>query len=107
MVPRSWSAPATLNLRKNEVFVNYDPLQSELAEKANIPGGTHASGKKVLSGGAVVDYQLGNNFPTDPNGILIESEPTGGYTGWQAPGVDLTPGDAWAVIAYAICVDVY
>ncbi len=65
------------------------------------------SGKKVTGGGAVVGYQLGNSFPTDPNGILMESEPTGDATGWQASGVDLTPGDQWAVIAYAICADVH
>src|SRR6516225_7005082 len=56
------------------------------------------SGKQVLGGGAVVGYQQGNSFPTDPNGILMESEPTGGYNGWQASGVDHTPGDQWAVI---------
>lgn len=64
------------------------------------------AGKQVLGGGAVVGYQQGNNFPTDPNGILMESEPTGGYNGWQASGVDNTPGDQWAVIAYAICANV-
>lgn len=64
------------------------------------------AGKQVLGGGAVVGYQQGNNFPTDPNGILMESEPTGGYNGWQASGIDNTPGDQWAVIAYAICANV-
>jgi hypothetical protein len=64
------------------------------------------SGKKVLGGGAVVGYQQGNNFPTDPNGILMESEPNGGYNGWQASAVDHTPGDEWAVIAYAVCAKV-
>jgi hypothetical protein len=64
------------------------------------------SGKKALGGGAVVGYQQGNNFPTDPNGILTESEPTGGYDGWQASAVDHTPGDEWAVIAYAVCAKV-
>ena len=32
--------------------------------------------------------------------------PTGGYNGWQASGVDNTPGDQWAVIVYAICANV-
>jgi len=64
------------------------------------------SGKKILGGGAVVGYQQGNSFPADPNGILFESEPTGGFDGWQASAVDLTPGDDWAVIAYAICANV-
>jgi len=53
-----------------------------------------------------VGYQQGNSFPADPNGILFESEPTGGFDGWQASAVDLTPGDDWAVIAYAICANV-
>jgi hypothetical protein len=64
------------------------------------------AGKKVTGGGAVVGYQQGNSFPTDPNGILMESEPTGDFTGWQASAVDHTPGDEWAVIAYAICANV-
>jgi hypothetical protein len=64
------------------------------------------AGKKVLGGGAVVEYQQGNSFPADPNGIIFESEPTGGYNGWQASAVDRTSGDDWAVIAYAICAKV-
>jgi hypothetical protein len=64
------------------------------------------SGKKVLGGGAVIEYQQGNSFPADPNGIIFESEPTGDDTGWQASGVDRTSGDSWAVIAYAICAKV-
>jgi hypothetical protein len=64
------------------------------------------AGKQVLGGGAVVGYQQGNSFPTDPNGILMESEPTGGNNGWQASGIDNTPGDQWAVIVYAICANV-
>jgi hypothetical protein len=63
-------------------------------------------GKKILGGGAVVGYQQGNSFPADPNGVLFESEPTGGYNGWQASAIDRTPGDDWAVIAYAICAKV-
>ena len=63
-------------------------------------------GKKVLGGGAVVGFQSGNSFPTDPNGILIESEPNGDQTGWQATGVDFNTNDSWAVIAYAICANV-
>ncbi len=54
----------------------------------------------------MVGYQQGNNFPTDSNGILTESEPTGGYDDWQASAVDHTPGDEWAVIAYAVCAKV-
>jgi hypothetical protein len=65
-----------------------------------------SSGKKVLGGGAVIGYQSGNSFPTDPNGILMESEPNGGQNGWQASGVDLNTNDSWAVIAYAICANV-
>ena len=64
------------------------------------------AGKQVVGGGAVVGYQQGNNFPTDPNGILTESEPTGGYNGWQASAVDHNTDDQWAVIAYAICAKV-
>jgi hypothetical protein len=64
------------------------------------------AGKSVLGGGAVVGFQQGNNFPTDPNGILTESEPNGGNNGWQASAVDHTPGDQWAVIGYAICANV-
>jgi len=67
---------------------------------------TCPSGKKVLGGGAVVGYQQGNSFPADPNGTIFESEPTGGYDGWQASAIDRTPGDDWAVIAYAICANV-
>jgi hypothetical protein len=63
-------------------------------------------GKKILGGGAVVAYQLGNGFPADPNGVIYESEPTGGYNGWQASAVDRTPGDNWAVMAQAICAKV-
>jgi len=64
------------------------------------------SGKKVLGGGAVVGYQQGNSFPADPNGIIYESEPTGDNNGWQASAIDRTPGDDWAVIAYAICASI-
>jgi hypothetical protein len=67
---------------------------------ANCPSGQH-----VLGGGAVVGYQQGNSFPTDPNGSLTETEPTGGNNGWQASAVDHTAGDEWAVIAYAICAN--
>ncbi len=74
------------------------PSTSSKRVFANCP-----SGKKVLGGGAVVGYQQGNSFPADPNGIIFESEPTGDYTGWQASAIDRTPGDDWAVIAYAIC----
>jgi hypothetical protein len=63
-------------------------------------------GKKILGGGAVVGYQQGNSFPADPNGVIYESEPTGGYDGWQASAVDRTPGDDWAVTAIAICAKV-
>jgi hypothetical protein len=62
-------------------------------------------GKKVLGGGAVVGYQQGNSFPADPNGIIYESEPTGGFDGWQASAIDRTAGDDWAVIVYAICAN--
>lgn len=65
-----------------------------------------SSGKKVLGGGAVIGYQSGNSFPTDPNGILMKSEPNGGQNGWQASGVDLNTNNSWAVIAYAICANV-
>ncbi len=63
-------------------------------------------GKKILGGGAVVGYQQGNSFPQDPNGILFETEPTGGYDGWQASAIDRAPGDDWAVIAYAVCAKI-
>ena len=63
-------------------------------------------GKKVLGGGAVVGYQQGNSFPADPNGIIYESEPTGGFDGWQASAIDRTMGDDWAVIVYAVCANV-
>jgi len=60
----------------------------------------------VLGGGAVVGYQQGNSFPADPNGIIYESEPTGGFDGWQASAIDRTMGDDWAVIVYAVCANV-
>src|SRR3974377_1332066 len=77
------------------------PSSSMKTVFANCP-----SGKQVFGGGAVVGYQQGNSFPTDPNGILMESEPTGGYDGWQASGGDRTTGDDWAVIGDAVCANV-
>jgi hypothetical protein len=63
------------------------------------------TGKDVLGGGAVVGYQVGSSFVQDPNGILIESEPNGA-NGWQASGIDHTPGDSWGVTVYAICATI-
>ncbi|HLN15078.1 MAG TPA: hypothetical protein VK587_17900 [bacterium] len=60
------------------------------------------AGKDLLGGGAVVGYQVGSSFVTDPHGILIESEPNGA-NGWQATGIDRTKGDSWGVVVYAIC----
>jgi hypothetical protein len=65
-------------------------------------------GRKVLGGGAAVVYLQDNKDVTDPDGLIIASEPTPDFSGWHAIGIERTPSDrAWAVRAYAICAKVY
>ena len=63
-------------------------------------------GKKVLGGGAAVGLRTGDGFSSNPNAIIYSSEPVANYDEWQASAVDRNPGDAWGLIAYAICANI-
>jgi len=63
-------------------------------------------GKKVIGGGAAVGVRTGNAFSSNPNGTIYESGPVASYDGWQASAVDRNAGDAWGLIAYAICANI-
>jgi len=107
------SAQPTVGYRVVQGVTGGGPSTQIRTHVVNCPAGTH-----VLGGGGSVVVAARRSGPAtgpdvgkpdlvpDPNGVLVASKPTGGNNGWQASGIDRTPGHSWSVSAYAVCAKI-